>query len=253
MEAHKQKYLPLLKFLKSNGLKLKEAAVKKHSVQYFRVDQFRQIIETKKAEIEANQTIKNLLQNWEKIFLYYQRLSNQPHLKWPQQLEESKSGASSKFASFRFNSAESSRSLAVFILIGVIVLVLFPLWPYEVKYYLWKLSLWLLIAICILIAVRLAVYLFMAIFGVSFWIFPRFFDNCSTIESFQPVISVSRWQGSNIYGVLTRVLILLLFVYYGFHIYQDPNMIKGTLCVMQKIWILLKRLLMISMIGEQLR
>jgi hypothetical protein len=41
LEAYKQKYLPLLKFLQTNGLKFKEAAVKKHSVQYFRVDQFR--------------------------------------------------------------------------------------------------------------------------------------------------------------------------------------------------------------------
>lgn len=51
MEAHKTKYEPLLKFMKANGMKLKEAAVKKHSVQYFRVDQFKAFLETKQAEI----------------------------------------------------------------------------------------------------------------------------------------------------------------------------------------------------------
>lgn len=40
--------MPLLKFLKANGLKFKEAAVKKHSVHYFRVDQFKALIENKK-------------------------------------------------------------------------------------------------------------------------------------------------------------------------------------------------------------
>lgn len=78
-------------------------------------------------------------------------------------------------------------------MVGVIALVLFPLWPYELKYFLWKLCLWLLIAICVLIVVRLVAYMFMAIFGVSFWIFPRFFDNCSTIESFKPFVSVEKW------------------------------------------------------------
>jgi hypothetical protein len=66
-------------------------------------------------------------------------------------------------------------------LVAVIAVILFPLWPYELKYYLWKICLWLLIGICILVAVRWIAYMFMAMFGVSFWIFPRFFDNCSTI------------------------------------------------------------------------
>lgn len=48
LEEYKKKYMPLLKFLKDNGLKFKEAAVKKHSVHYFRMDQFRMVIESKK-------------------------------------------------------------------------------------------------------------------------------------------------------------------------------------------------------------
>lgn len=169
-----------------------------------------------------------MLQSWEKIFIYYQRLPNQPHLKWPQYLEESRNGPDSKFASFRFNSAESSRSLGALILVGVVALVLFPLWPYELKYYLWKLSLWLLIGICALIVIRLVAYFFMAMFGVSFWIFPRFFDNCSTIESFQPFFSIEKWEGSSVYSIVTRLIILSIFIYYGFHMYNDPAMLKGT-------------------------
>jgi hypothetical protein len=39
-KAHKHKYLPLLRFMKKNGLKFKTAAVNKKTVEYFRIDQF---------------------------------------------------------------------------------------------------------------------------------------------------------------------------------------------------------------------
>lgn len=40
-EEQRKKYLPLVKFMKSNGLKFKTAAVKKKSIEYFRLDQFK--------------------------------------------------------------------------------------------------------------------------------------------------------------------------------------------------------------------
>lgn len=64
MENHKKKYMPLYKFMKSHGMKFKEAAVKKHSVLYFRMDQFKAFLEAKSKEIEANENISKLLQNW---------------------------------------------------------------------------------------------------------------------------------------------------------------------------------------------
>jgi hypothetical protein len=44
MLDRKKKYLPLLKFLKNNGLKFKSAAVDKNSVEYFRMDKFRALL-----------------------------------------------------------------------------------------------------------------------------------------------------------------------------------------------------------------
>ena len=41
MNEHKKKYLPLLKFMKSNGMKLKSAAFKNKTIEYFRMDQFK--------------------------------------------------------------------------------------------------------------------------------------------------------------------------------------------------------------------
>lgn len=109
------------------------------------------------------------------MFVYYQRLPNQPHLKWPQQLEPSSNSEHAKFASFKFDSSESSKYSTALIVGGVVAVVLFPLWPYELKYLLWKISLYLLVAFCVIIVLRLALYLLVGIFGVSFWLFPRFF------------------------------------------------------------------------------
>lgn len=36
--------MPLVKFLKKNGLKFKTAAVQKNSIEYFRVDRFKKLL-----------------------------------------------------------------------------------------------------------------------------------------------------------------------------------------------------------------
>lgn len=174
---NKKKYLPLLKFLKKNGLKFKTAAVEKNSVEYFRMDYFRAFLEEKEELINANPNVKELLHNWEDMFIYYDRLENQPHFKWPQQLTVSKNGKNGKFASFTFDSAESSKLKSSLILLLVVGVVLFPLWPYELKYFLWLLSYYSTIALVGLIILRWTAYILFSIFGASFWIFPRLFDN----------------------------------------------------------------------------
>lgn len=224
----KKKYLPLLKFLKSNGLKFKTAAVKKNTVEYFRMDHFRGFLEEKTEKIELNATVKQLLADWEKIFIYYDRIEGQPQLKWPQELENSAEGPDSKFASFPFDSAESSKTMTVLIVVCIFGMVLFPLWPYELKYVLWLVSLWTTLLFVGVIVVRLFTYLLGAILGGSFWIFPRLLDNCGFLESLVPIYSWVWWTGSTIYSVIVRVTVLSLFIYYGYHIYNDPTIIECT-------------------------
>ena len=71
--------------------------------------------------------------------------------------------------------------------------VLFPLWPYELKYAVWLISLYLLIVLVGIIILRLIIYILAASFGVSFWIFPNLFGDYGFVESFLPVYSVQRW------------------------------------------------------------
>ena len=46
-QSHKNKYLPLLNFLRNNGLKFKNAVVGKHTIEYFRMDNFMALLEVK--------------------------------------------------------------------------------------------------------------------------------------------------------------------------------------------------------------
>lgn len=114
------------------------------------------------------------------------------------------------------------------ILLGVVAMVLFPLWPYELKYFLFKASLYLLLTILGLSAVRLGIYGVGAIFGMSIWLFPNLYENDTTWESFKPVLSVEKWKNQNTEAIIIRLLLLSLFFYYGYHIYNDPNMLSGT-------------------------
>ena len=50
--------MPLYNFLRKNGMKFKSAAVDKHAVEYFRIDQFQEFLEIKKEIIENNPIIK---------------------------------------------------------------------------------------------------------------------------------------------------------------------------------------------------
>ena len=62
----------------------------------------------------------------------------------------------------------------------VIALLLFPMWPYELKYFLFKAILYLIIFILGVAAVRIVLHLFMTMFGIDFWLLPNFFANDTT-------------------------------------------------------------------------
>ena len=75
----------------------------------------------------------------------------------------------------------------------IIAGVLFPLWPYELKYGLWLLSVALLVVIISLILVRIILYAALASFGISFWLFPNMFGDYGLVDSFKPLYTIARW------------------------------------------------------------
>lgn len=103
----------------------------------------------------------------------------------------------------------------VLIVAVILFVVLFPIWPYELKYTIWLTSLILLIVMGGIITLRLSLYSILSLFGYSFWIFPNLFTDSSIIESFKPTLSIERWEKSKLTLVL-RLAIFACFVYYGY-------------------------------------
>lgn len=79
-----------------------------------------------------------------------------------------------------------------------------------------------MITIVAIIILRLILYILLAIFGISFWLFPNFFADCSLIESFLPVFSVRRWD-SGMFSIIGRLLAFLIIGYYSYHLYIDSS------------------------------
>ena len=123
--------------------------------------------------------------------VYFSRPLNGPQMKYPGVLEFSQKAT--QFISFPFNTEESRKGLMVGILLAILCLVLFPVWPYELKYAVWLVSLYLLIILVGLLVLRLVLYSIGTLFGVSFWLFPNLMTDNSFFASFKPVLECKRW------------------------------------------------------------
>ena len=79
------------------------------------------------------------------------------------------------------------------ILAVVFMICLYPIWPFAFKYAVFKLSLYLMIALLGLFVVRLGCYIIVRLFGWSFWILPNLDDeNLSFLASFKPLYSIEK-------------------------------------------------------------
>lgn len=95
-----------------------------------------------------------------------------------------------KFAAFKFDTTESKKIYFVIVLIMILAGVLFPLWPYSLKYALWIVSMVILVFLVSIILIRLVLYVFLASFGISFWLFPNLFGDYGVLESLRPICSI---------------------------------------------------------------
>jgi hypothetical protein len=123
--------------------------------------------------------------------------------------------------------SKSKTYLWLFIAIfGVIMACLFPVWPIEVKIGIFWVSYVLLISMIVLIVVRYIVFTFFYIFGISFWIFPNFFDDTKgVIDSFLPLYSYEKRQDS-ILSILIRMAIAVFVAYIALYVYTNPESIN---------------------------
>lgn len=150
------------------------------------------------------------------------------NLKYPHQLEPASPGdPQAKFYSFKFDTTISKKGTLVAVVVGVMAIVLFPVWPYAVKYAIWLLSLYLLVFLLGLIAFRLAIYLLCVVMGFNVWIFPNMLGDYGFFESFKPIFYAERWQRSTT-NIIIRLVSLILVAYCGIVVYLNPGLLEGN-------------------------
>ena len=107
-----------------------------------------------------------------------------------------------------------------------LALVMFPIWPYEVKYGIWFVCLILLIFLVGLIVFRLVIYLLIVIFNYHVWIFPNLLSSNGFLDSFLPIIEVSKGDKSWL-GTFIRLFAISSFLLFILHVYINPGFLDG--------------------------
>ena len=135
----------------------------------------------------------------------------------------------------------------------VLFLVLFPIWPFELKYGIWLISFYLLIFLVGLIVLRLAIFIICIIFGYNVWIFPNLFSDQGFLDSFKPIFYSQKWD-KNWYNGLIRVFVVSSLVAYGCYLYLNPTILYGNQFIKrQKTWRLQSKQPRTFMTGEYKR
>ena len=131
---------------------------------------------------------------------------------------------------YTVNIVRSSRSSKVYLslIIGCVLLyVLLPIWPYNMKLALWWISYILLILIIGLLLIRLFIYLFFYIFGLNVWIFPNLNEDKGFFESFTPFISYEK-RNEKWYTIIIRISLTIFTSYVSIIIYKNPKLIDDA-------------------------
>ncbi|KAJ8602253.1 hypothetical protein CTAYLR_003632 [Chrysophaeum taylorii] len=114
-----------------------------------------------------------------------------------------------------------SHFLTGLLIVGMLAVTCFPIWPHVLKVYLWYCSVTLLIFMIVFIIIRGTLFLWLWIMGYEFWIFPNLFDeSLSVIDSFKPAYSFESGAPNQRYYRSALVMALLSFVVY---VYNQPS------------------------------
>ena len=117
--------------------------------------------------------------------------------------------------------------MTILIIALVFIMVLFPIWPFTIKYGLWLVSLVLLIFLVGAIVVRLIVFCICIIFNYHIWIFPNLFYSNGILDSFLPFVEVAKGDKSW-FNLFVRLFGISTFILVSTHIYLNPTFLDGN-------------------------
>ena len=107
------------------------------------------------------------------------------------------------------------------LIVGFLLVTLFPIWPDFLKLCLWYLSCTALVVIFAIIILRWLLFLFVWIFGFEFWILPNLFDEeRSVADSFKPLYSFEKTGPGQMWW---RIAVFGGFVGFCYWAYSQPT------------------------------
>lgn len=118
------------------------------------------------------------------------------------------------------NEADQQRSQTMWLVIIVVVilaLMCFRLWPMWLKKGIWYCSFYLLVFLAVTAVLRLILWVLLYHFGFEFWLFPNYFiDSNDPRDSFWPLYSFeTRGDFGDLRSIIFRLASGALIVYMG--------------------------------------
>lgn len=116
----------------------------------------------------------------------------------------------------------------IIVLIVLFSIFLYPIWPFAFKYAVFKVSLYLMIVLLIILVGRIILYLVVRLTGWSFWILPNLDDETlGFFASFRPLYSFERKKDAT-FEILLRLVGLIGLAVLVYFISQEPNVMNGN-------------------------
>jgi len=225
-------------------LKFKDGIVEKQRIEYVRGVDLKEYltknIEAISTELKDFDLGNNLNYVCQKFFeIYYAQeilvklarpADDKKLKKYPKKLVKDKKDKDifeeEKFYLLNIKRAQSSIYFYLALIVGGIVLFyLLPIWPLELKLFLWWVSYILLIIIFSVLSVRFIFYCLIYQIGYIFWIFPDLLnEKYGVFESFYRLYSIEKAE-TTLAKILFRVSITSFIIYIAFYIYSNPDAI----------------------------
>eukprot|EP00347_Sterkiella_histriomuscorum_P004222 403361278 len=250
VELCRKELVHIANFITEKGLKIKQASTHENMVDYFRGDNFHQVVGENKAEILGKfKEIKTLtsLDTMEdqiklgQMFIDFKLLiplerhvhgADEGKKKYPKHLGPCRPQAwkMTDKGFYAWNTPKPIQKLAILLVIGVIItfaFMCFSIWPLWLKIGIWYFSFYTLIVLMGFIVLRLVVWLALFHFGVDFWILPNFFiDSNDIMDSFRPMLSFER-RDDDFKMVILRIVSAVALAFFVVQLAKEPENLES--------------------------
>ena len=148
------------------------------------------------------------------------RLVNQGSEKIPKYIVPTKHAMTDK-GIYMFVEKEDKQTQSLYlglIVVAILALMCFRLWPLWLKKAIWYISFYLLVFLIVTAILRVIMWGFLYHFGMEFWLFPNYFiDSNDPRDSFLPVWTFEiREDMAEIKSIIFRLCSGVLIVYMGY-------------------------------------